>query len=292
MNAYPGMLEPDPDVYMPEDLLVGSFIDVWKRKIFIYDCDDFTQNFYLDHLGIDQKASKQDVSEVPLTHQVLAPPVHNGIGSEEDSLMNVKMIQPKAAKQDLARLMTLSGEILRFECRMVNGEPEDENRRFIIGFFPADDNIAVWELQVRNSGHMGGKFKEKGHWKNPDTGKYFELQDLAIGKTVCLAAQPFLIMRADEHTLRYLERHCEDMPYADPYLVASMLKPLQGLHDMRDENGMDPDSLKQLAAENGVHLIDHEIITLLRNFNTGDDSAPPMISGPRILECLQSMAQS
>merc|ERR1719401_155090 len=229
MNAYPGMLEPDPDVYMPEDLLVGSFIDVWKRKIFIYDCDDFTQNFYLDHLGIDQKASKQDVSEVPLTHQVLAPPVHNGIGTEEDSLMNVKMIQPKAAKQDLARLMTLSGEVLRFEARMVNGEPEDENRKFIIGFFPADDQTACWEIPVRNSGHMAGKFQEKKRAKNPDTGRYFALEDFGVGKTVVIAAQPMHMNRADEHTLQYLERNCDQFVHADPRYCANLVKPLAGV---------------------------------------------------------------
>jgi len=50
INAYPGMLEPDPQVYMPEDLVVGEPIDVWGRKIVLYDCDDFTQNFYKEHL--------------------------------------------------------------------------------------------------------------------------------------------------------------------------------------------------------------------------------------------------
>merc|ERR1712048_211517 len=174
---------------------------------------------------------------------------------------------------------------------MVNGEPEDENRRFIIGWFPADERTAVWELQVRNSGHMAGKFKEKGHWKNPDTGKYFELHELAVGKTVSLAAQPFLIMRADEHTLLYLERHCEDVPFANPMYCASLLAPLASMPFMQDERGVDPDQLKAVAADNNVYLIDHEIITLLRNFSTGED-APPTISGPRILEALNAMQQS
>merc|ERR1711879_1052560 len=153
---------------------------------------------------------------IPLTHQALHPPVHNGLGSEEDSLCNVKSLMPKPAKQDLARLMTLTGEVLRFEAIMANGEPEDENRKFIVAYYPADYCTACFEIQVRNSGHMAGKFAEKKLTKNPDTGKYFELTDLGIGRTAVIAAQPFLMMRADEHTLQYLERHCDEFPAADP----------------------------------------------------------------------------
>jgi hypothetical protein len=123
MNAYPGMLEPEADMYLPKDLMVGGAMNVWNRKVVIYDCDDFTQKFYQEYLGIDQKANCIDVSEIPKKHVKLAPPPHTGPGTEEDSLMNVMMIAPKAAKQDLARLMTLTGEVLRFEARMVNGDP-------------------------------------------------------------------------------------------------------------------------------------------------------------------------
>jgi len=286
VNAYPGMLEPEPEPYLPKDLMVGTTINIWRRKVVIYDVDIFTQKFYQEYVGVDQWANKIDVSEKPIRHQKLHPPPHAPPGFEEDSLMNCLMIQPKAAKQDLGRMMTLSGEILRFECRMVNGEPEDENRRFIIGYFPADRQMACWELQVRNSGHMAGKFSEKKRMKNPDTGKYFELHELAVGKTACIAAQPLLIMRADEHTLRFLERNIDEFPYADPMYVASAIAPMLGEPAMQDENGVDPDELKAMASDHGVHLLDHEIITLLRNFNVAAEGGPPAISGPRIAEAM------
>ena len=51
-------------------------------EVVLYDCDDFTQKFYLDYLGLDQREGRIDVSEKPLTHLKLTPPPHNGVGKE------------------------------------------------------------------------------------------------------------------------------------------------------------------------------------------------------------------
>lgn len=282
MNVAPGMLEPDPLPYMPEDFRVGEPFYLHNRKMVIYDCDDATRNFYHQFLGIDQRECTLDVSEPPPTHVQLHPPPHNGVGTEEDSLINCRMLAPKPPKQDLVRLMTLSGEVLRFECRMVNGMPEDEVRRFVIGFFPDTDKVAVWELQQRNSGCGAGKFREKAKLKNPDTGNYFQLHEFAVGNVVTIAGQPLHIIRADEHTLVYLEKQPQEFPYSDPRACARKLASLDGEREMQGD--IDPDRLSELAASAGIHLIDHEIITLLRNFGAGDGSGAPMISGRKVLE--------
>lgn len=282
INAYPGMLEPDPIPYGPTDFELGQPIFVWGRKVMLYDCDDFTQDFYKGYLGIDLKKGAIDVTEPPIKHYKLAPPPHNGIGHEEDSLMNVMMVQPKPAKQDLVRLMTLSGEILRFEAKMVNGQPEDEIRKFVIGFFPADDQVAVWEINQRNSGFWAGKFREKTRTKNPDTGTWFKMTDLAIGMTVTISSQPFNIIRADEHSLNFLEAHPDQYPYADPSVCAEKLIPVLGEPEFEDSNGIDPDRLKDIAASAGIDLIDHEIITLLRAFPVDELQGVPMIAGRKI----------
>jgi len=284
INAYPGMLEPDANRYLPEDFLVGEHFYCWGRKIVIYDCDDFTRDFYKTYMGIDQAANILDVSDVPLTHATLPPPPHNGVGPEADSLLNCLMLQPKPPKQDLVRLMTLSGEIMRFEAKMVNGQPEDEIRKLIIGFFPADDHVAVWEIPVRNSGIMGGKFMEKGKCKNPATGKDFLLSDLAVGKTVMIRSQPLLITRADEHTLQYTEANSHIFPYADPVLCCKRLEPIAEY--LQDPEGIEPDLLKDLADRCGIDLIDHEIITLLRFFNMETEDGAPRIHGQKVCQTM------
>mmetsp|Transcript_85968 Transcript_85968/g.248149 ORF Transcript_85968/g.248149 Transcript_85968/m.248149 type:complete len:619 (+) Transcript_85968:42-1898(+) len=285
MNAYPGMLSSDGGVYLPEDLHVGQAINVWGRKVVLYDCDDFTQKFYMEYIERDQKANSLDVSEKPLRHSKLMPPPHNDIGTEEDSLINCQMVQPKPHKPDVAKMMIHSGENLRFEAKMVNGEPEDECRRFVIAFFPDTDRVAVYELQQRNSGHMAGKFREKARIKNPETGKYFELRDLYVGKVVNICSQPFHIIRADEHCLQFLEAHCDEFPMADPLACARRLIPISGEPEMRDEAGILPDRLKELAAQSGVDLVDHEIITLLRSFGM-DLPDGPRVCGPRVVEAI------
>jgi len=287
VNAYPGMLCSDGGLYMPEDFLVGESINVFGRKVVLYDCDDFTQSFYKDFMDHDQKACVIDVSEKPIKHLKLTEPPHNGIGTEEDSLINCHMIQPKPHKQDLGKLMVLSGECLRFEAKMVNGEPEDECRVFIIAFFPDTDRIAVYELPVRNSGHMAGKFREKGRTKNPDTGKYFELRDLYVGKTVTICSQPFQITRADEHCLQFLEGRPDEFPYADPVACAKRLVPISGEPEMQSDAGIDPDRLKALAAESGVELLDHEVITLLRAFGKDTEGGGPVVCGPAVIGVME-----
>eukprot|EP00929_Paragymnodinium_shiwhaense_P046274 TRINITY_DN2355_c0_g1_i1.p1 TRINITY_DN2355_c0_g1~~TRINITY_DN2355_c0_g1_i1.p1 ORF type:complete len:621 (+),score=151.53 TRINITY_DN2355_c0_g1_i1:128-1990(+) len=286
VNAYPGMLEPDPEPYEPKDLVVGGFINLWGRTIHLYDCDDFTQKFYSDYLGHDQKSGCIDVTEPPKVHQKLCPPPHNGIGYPEDSLMNCEKIVPKPAKKDLMKMMVLAGELLRFEAILVNGEPEDENRKFVIGYYPVDDEMACWELAVRNSGHMGGKFAKKERMRNPDTGRYFDLNELAVGHTVTINAHPLHIIRADEHTLRYLEAHANDFPHANALACAMRLAPCAGA--LQDPNGISPDALKSAAGDVGVHLLDHEVITLLRHFSHegARGGGRPLIDGPAVSQVI------
>ncbi|CAK9020015.1 unnamed protein product [Durusdinium trenchii] len=287
VNGIPAMLSAEAPRYLPEDLKVGDSINVWGRKVVLYDCDDFTRKFYLDYLGVDQFDGRIDVSEKPVTHLKLTPPPHNGIGKAEDSLLNCTMIQPKPPKIDLERMLVYGGDALRFECKMINGEPEDELRRLVIAFYPADGEMAAFEVPIRNSGHMGGRFSEKRLLKNPDTGKYFTLSDLFVGQVITIAAQPLQIVRADERCLQFLEARPKEFPYADPVVCSKRLVPLAEHPEMQDADGLSPDRLKEIAFEAGISMVDHEIITLLRSCGipAESESDQPKVIGPKVLEC-------
>jgi len=288
VNAYPGMLSGASEFYLPEDFSIGESINVWGRQVMLFDCDDFTRKFYRGYMDFEQPVGQADVFERPPRHLKLHPPPHNGIGTEEDTLGNVNALQPKAPKQDMCKLMALSGEVLRFEAKMVNGEPEDENRVFLISYFPDTDRVGVNETQSRNSGHMAGKFREKARIKNPATGKWFALADFYVGATVSIVAQPFRIVRADEHALQHMENQPDLYPFADPAVVARRLAPLAGCAELQQQDGIDPDSLKELAASAGVYLVDHEVITLLRTFGMETEEGGAIISCSSLLRAMQA----
>lgn len=216
----------------------------------------------------------------------MPPPPHCGPGREEDSLINVLMVRPKPPKTDVGKLMMLTGEVCRFEAKMVTGQPEDECRRLIIAYYPADEEVMVNEIVQRNSGCMGGRFAAKRRMKNPDTGVYFTLADLAVGKYVTINAHPLVITRADEHCLQYLEAHPEIFPYAEPTLVARKLKPLRDEPQLQDPGGVDPDLLKYLAPQANIDLIDHEVITLIRYFAVDEPEGGPKISWEKIVAAM------
>jgi hypothetical protein len=75
---------------------------------------------------------------------------------------------------------------LRFNCKLVSPEPDDENRVFTISFFCGDDTIMVYEICDKNSGRIGGKFMDRKKHKNEATGQYYSQRDFLIGKTIYL----------------------------------------------------------------------------------------------------------
>ena len=86
-------------------------------------------------------------------------PPYNGFGSEEDSLCSCKGLLPKPPKRDFIKFMEcdrhgLDSNVLRFLARMDTKKPIDQDRRFIISYFLADDTILVFEPPVRNSGNI------------------------------------------------------------------------------------------------------------------------------------------
>eukprot|EP00746_Dinoflagellata_sp_MGD_P073783 gnl/MRDRNA2_/MRDRNA2_29891_c0_seq1.p1 gnl/MRDRNA2_/MRDRNA2_29891_c0~~gnl/MRDRNA2_/MRDRNA2_29891_c0_seq1.p1 ORF type:complete len:662 (+),score=131.11 gnl/MRDRNA2_/MRDRNA2_29891_c0_seq1:263-1987(+) len=285
VNAVPGMLQKDPVYVMPQDLVCGQFLEVLGRAYFLYDCDDFTRDFYQTYMGVEQVAYPKCVEDDPIIHQKLTPPPHNGPGTAEDSLLNCIHLQPPVPKQDLVKLTTLDGKILRFEARCANYQVEDEDRKFIIGFFLANDTVACWELRQRNSGFAEGKFKERGRTKNPATGDYYKPQELYVGAEVAISCMPMVITRADEYTLKYMEENAYDFPMCDAGTILHKISDIKNDPEIRSANSFDPDSFRNVVEQKtGIYLVDQELITLLRRF--GEASEEPKIGMEALLGSL------
>jgi hypothetical protein len=256
------MSEPDPIHYKPEDFIVGETVCVYGRDISLYDCDEFTREFYLRYTGFDQP--QLEVEEPQPNHVKLTYPPHTGFGTEEDSLASCIHLTPRAPRRDINKLMSDDGKVLRFQAHMMNGKVEDQNRRFVVAIFLADDTVGVWEMKQRNSGHAEGKFALKSKKKNPATGTWFHPTDFQIGTVVEINRTPFKILRADLSTLEYMERNPAAFPCADAEYIAGKLG---GLQDELLSKGSEvtPEELRRLAQDRlRVSIDPHELVTLRR----------------------------
>ena len=72
----PGMSLKTEEFYGPSDLFCGNKVLIYGRDCLIYDCDDFTKNWYKTNMGVDQKPLKLAKGRPNVTYQAI--PSYNG----------------------------------------------------------------------------------------------------------------------------------------------------------------------------------------------------------------------
>jgi hypothetical protein len=273
-NVAPGMIEVPSAPIKPEDLVVGMDVPIYGRKFHIYSADEATTNFYKNWLGVDMVPEQIPGGcgpaghEDPYMHIQLSYPPPTGFGGEEDSLGSCVKLRPVPPPKDLTKLMVNSGKILRYELVPTNGAPEDAARSFVIWYYMMDDSIMVIENKVRNSGIWEGKFRERDNFgdrvmnTNVSPPRPFHPSDFWIGQHVTVSAMPMRITRADEYTLKLMEKDPKCWPMSSVHMVAQKL---QGLDWSRLGATCSPDELRVKVGEQlGFALTDQEFITVLR----------------------------
>jgi len=204
------------DYYAPEDLRVGATISVYGRAMLVADCDPFTQAWYLEHMGVDQRAGAVDISEPVPPRPVLPIPPHPGFGREEDTIESWKSLIPKRPKTDMKKLASaLTGATRCFLAKLVTTDPINAERVFRITAYLDDGELSVYEPRIRNSGVLGGAFMKKQKLRREDNHEYWKPSDFEVGRTVVIKAHPLAI---------YEEERQPETPVADVDVIIHKLK--------------------------------------------------------------------
>ena len=141
---------------------------------------------------------------------VVQVPPHNGFGDEIDSLGYVYDLIPKKPKIDFFKYVDNDKKVLRFTARFNTKVPEDDERRFIISFYLADDTISIFEPAQKNSGIIEGPFLERRKYKNVDkNNEFITPTDLPIGGDIKINGYSYHVLSCDEYTQNYLRTHLD-----------------------------------------------------------------------------------
>jgi hypothetical protein len=194
---------------MIDDLSVGARITIFGKPIFIYDADDFTKRYFASQFG--RHLPSMDITEPTVPIPRLPTPPSNGLGAEEDSIQNCKMLRPKPMYRDMAKYKKYAGKVMRFTARWDSERPEENSRSFIISYYPADDTVSIWETSGdgRNTGMASGKFLERMKLVKPGTSgsklKYYLKSDFFVGASVTAQSRKFVLTTMDEFTARLMD---------------------------------------------------------------------------------------
>lgn len=218
----PGLNMKKDEYYTPKDLVLGNYINVYNRSCLITDCDEFTRKWFKANLGIEMNPIKMKRNP---PQKVIHPiPPHNGIGSEEDSLLSVYFLNPQAKIRDMIKMFKSDKHILRFNAKLISSIPSDSERKFIVSFFVRDDTIQIFETAEKNSGRVSSKFMERQKQKNPYTNKYYSEKDIVVGSTLYINKYIFKLFECDEYTKKYMIDNSEIFRDSDLHAVIGRIK--------------------------------------------------------------------
>ncbi|XP_070539328.1 EF-hand domain-containing family member C2-like isoform X2 [Ptychodera flava] len=275
-NSYPG---PNyHEHYRDSDLIIGKTVNVWGRKFYLYDCDEYTKEHF---------KSKYGISTPKRVKRQLEYPPYNGYGTDEDSRNNCypSPLILKRTERDYHKFVAKDKEVMRFSARMETTNENHTSRRFIISYYLGDDTISIYEPPNRNSGIVTGKFLERGRVKKPNQNQftvkpveYYTASDLYVGAHVRFNYHEFYIMDADEFTLKYMEKNRDEFPMADIRIVMEKLHSVASTnvdevkkfftkYDYRQSGKVPFELFRSLLIKvAGDELTDHEILTVARQY--------------------------
>lgn len=214
-----GQKEPDmgiPDAYYRDvDLDLGVSINVLNRSVLLYDCDDFTREFFMERYG-KELHQPVDISEF------LQPMQRTLFGTLTSTASSTtRSGKSKAASDsDVPSPISGKGEVLRFRAALVDATTTyDQHRRFTVAFYSNTNEVAVFEIPFPKAGINGGfLWKKRKVMKLPPKAgprnepkspagaaerPYYTITDLGVGRQLVVNGLRLRLTAMDAYTESY-----------------------------------------------------------------------------------------
>ncbi|XP_076963645.1 EF-hand domain-containing family member C2 [Callospermophilus lateralis] len=283
----------DQEYYKDSDLTIGTYINVWGRKVLLCDCDEFTKSYFKAKYGVENFTSIS-CKAPPLPKIERKFPPYTGFGSEEDSLRSCIGLVPTPHQRNFKKFMEEDSygnvsNILRFFAKLITDKCADVDRMFVISYFLSDDTLSVFEPIERNSGLTGGMFLKRIRVKRPgqeifksELSDYIKSEELHVGAKLNVNGYLFLLLNADEYTLNYMENNTNRFPFSSIEFALQKLKDLESKSkdikqvfaaaDPRHTKVLDYNTFRDLLMNvTSGRLIDQEVITIARHYRVPED---------------------
>ena len=274
---------PAENYYRPTDLHIGDTINILGRQMHIFDCDEFTRQWYVENMGMTKEEMSpiqtETVDEKPVEVKFDIPPP-SLIGSDEDSLRSCLSLHPKPAPKDQVKMLKHLHDILRFKCHMISRNAIDASRSFVLTYYMSDDTIQVFEQPQRNSGVIAGKWLQRTKLTNPETGRPFQASDFEVGKILTINCSKFQLDEATEFAMSYMESDPDNFPQSDlvrivtEFQTAIKAKGYDANTIFESNSARGKMSISGLIAAYqsvGLSLSRHEAITIMRRYQSDND---------------------
>ncbi|VVC44047.1 Uncharacterised domain DM10,Domain of unknown function DUF1126 [Cinara cedri] len=192
--------------YKATDLIIGNTICVMGRKFILYDCDDFTRDYFKNNLQIVQpdRTNIMDPAKNELKRKMYPP--HNGFGDPDDTLRNCVSFRLQPPKSNFLNFIKNLNNILRYKMKMVPVNKEDHDRPFCMEFNLANDKMTILEKASR--GFLKGKFMSAFRLRKPgfpvEENIFYGPKDFAIGSKIHVRGSVFSIVDLDEWTYQFM----------------------------------------------------------------------------------------
>jgi len=227
----------DGAVVSPADFAVGETTEIYGRKIFINDADDFTRGWYAEKMGkafpealpypadLNTAYRENLASRTARKERVAAANSTFNHGQYMEARLG-KMFDGDKVKQFLRH----GKQVLRFYCLWDNrSDLYGDRRPYVLHYYLADDTVDILEINERNSGRdpfpvfLRRAPLPKGIERSTVvSGKasrtqYYRPTDLRLGATINVLGRALLLHDCDEFTRAWYKDH---MGYSDADLEA------------------------------------------------------------------------